>query len=232
LRREVAAASAMLVEMVRLRLELSSALREVEASRSRLQRVGDEQRRRLERDLHDGAQQRLVSLGMALRLAQRHLDDGAVDVDGLLDEAVAQLGTAVAELREIAHGLRPGCLGEGLHPALSALAESAALPIDLEVEADRAIPDDIATTTYYVVSEAVANAVKHAHARHIQLRVVQAGGELSVRIADDGRGGAAVRPGSGLSGLSDRVAAAGGTLEIHSPPSEGTTVKVLLPCAS
>jgi signal transduction histidine kinase len=232
LRREVAAASAMLVEMVRLRLELSAALREVAASRSRLQRVGDEERRRLERDLHDGAQQRLVSLGMALRVAQRHLDDSTIDVDGLLDEAVAQLGTAVAELREIAHGLRPGCLGEGLHPALSALAESSALPIDLEVEAARAIPDDIATTTYYVVSEAVANAVKHANARQIRLRVVQAGGRLSVRIADDGRGGATVRPGSGLSGLSDRVAAAGGTLEIHSAPSKGTTVEVLLPCAS
>jgi len=232
LQREIAAASAMLVEMVRLRLELTAALREVAASRSRLQRVGDEERRRLERDLHDGAQQRLVSLGMALRLTQRHLKDGSIDIDGLLDEAVAQLGTAVAELREVAHGLRPGCLGEGLYPALSALAESATLPIDLEVDADGGIPDDIASTAYYVVSESVANAVKHAHASRIRLQVVQAGGQLSVRVADDGRGGAAMRPGSGLSGLSDRVAAADGTLDIQSPPSEGTTVKVLLPCAS
>jgi signal transduction histidine kinase len=230
--REIGVASAMLVEMVRLRLELSAALRDVAASRSRLQRVGSEERRRLERDLHDGAQQRLVSLGMALRVAQRHLEDGTIDVDGLLDEAVAQLGTAVAELREVAHGLRPGCLGEGLRPALSALAESTTLPIDLEVEADRAIPDDIASTTYYVVSESVANVVKHADASRIQLQVVQANGQLSVRIADDGRGGAAMRPGSGLSGLADRVAAAGGTLGIDSPLNEGTTVKVLLPCAS
>jgi signal transduction histidine kinase len=169
---------------------------------------------------------------MALRVAQRHLKDSTVDVDGLLDEAVAQLGTAVAELREIAHGLRPGCLGEGLRPALSALAESATLPIDLEVEADRAIPDHIASTTYYVVSESVANVVKHAHASRIRLQVVQANGQLSVRIADDGRGGAAMCTGSGLSGLADRVAAAGGTLDIHSPPNEGTMVKVLLPCAS
>ncbi|MCA1657026.1 MAG: sensor histidine kinase, partial [Actinobacteria bacterium] len=232
LQREIAAASAMLVEIIRLRLELSAALREVAASRSRLQRVGDEERRRLERDLHDGAQQRLVSLGMALRVAQRHLKDSTIDVDGLLDEAVAQLGTAVAELREIAHGLRPGCLGEGLHPALSALAEAAILPIDLEIEADRAIPDDIASTTYYVVSESVANVVKHAHASRIRLEVVQAGAQLLVRVADDGRGGAAMRPGSGLCGLSDRVAAAGGTLDIRSPPNEGTTVEVLLPCES
>ena len=152
-------------------------------------------------------------------------------MDGLLDEAVAELGTAVAELREVAHGLRPGCLGLGLHPALSALAESATLPIDLEVDADRAIPDHIASTTYYVVSESIAKVVKHAHATRIQLQVVHDDGHLSVRIADDGRGGATMRRGSGLSGLSDRVAAAGGTLDIHSPPSEGTTVKVLLPCA-
>ena len=232
LQREIGVASAMLVEMIRLRLELSAALREVAASRSRLQRVGNEERRRLERDLHDGAQQRLLSLGMALRVAQRHLEDSTIDIDGLLDEAVAQLGTAVAELREVAHGLRPACLGEGLRPALSALAESAKLPIDLEVEADRAIPDDIASTTYYVVSESVANVLKHAHASRIRLQVVQAGGQLSVRIADDGCGGATMHPGSGLSGLSDRVAAAGGTLDIHSPPNEGTTVEVLLPCAS
>ena len=106
--REIADAAAVLVEVVRLRLELPAALRDVEASRARLLQAGYAERRRLERDLHDGAQQRLVSLGMALRLAQRHLDDGTVDVDGLLDEAVAELGTAVAELRQIAHGLRPG----------------------------------------------------------------------------------------------------------------------------
>jgi signal transduction histidine kinase len=229
--REVAAASAMLVEMSRLRLELSTALRAVAASRSRLQQVGNEQRRLLERDLHDGAQQRLVSLGMALRIAQRHLKDDTVDIDGLLDEAVAQLGTAVEELRDLAHGLRPGCLGEGLQPALSALAESAAVSVDLEVHAERDIPDDVAITTYYVASESVANVVKHADASRIELQVVQGHGQLSVRIADDGRGGAAIRPGSGLGGLADRVAAAGGTLYVHSPPSDGTTVKALLPCA-
>ncbi|MCW2757866.1 MAG: putative two-component system histidine kinase [Nocardioidaceae bacterium] len=232
LQREVADASALLVETVRLRLELSAALHEVESSRSRLLQIGYDERRRLERDLHDGAQQRLVSLGMALRLAQRHLGDRTVDVDGLLDESVAQLGTAVAELREVAHGLRPSSLDAGLHPALVALAESAALPIELDIEAERAIPDDIAVTTYYVVSEAVANAVKHAEASRIGLRVVHDDGRLRVRISDDGRGGAVVRPGSGLAGLCDRVAAAGGSLDIQSSARAGTVVEVSLPCAS
>ena len=231
LQREIADASAMLVEMSRLRLELSMSLRELASSRARLLRIGYEEQRRLERDLHDGAQQRLVSLGVALRLAQRHLNDSTFDVDGLLDESVAQLGTAVAELREIAHGLRPSCLDEGLHPALSALAESTALPIDLDVEAEHAIPDDIATTAYYVVSEAVANALKHAEASHIGLRIRQNDGQLRVRIEDDGRGGAMVRPGSGLAGISERIAATGGSLHVHSPRGQGTVVEAMLPCA-
>lgn len=230
--REVADASAMLVEMGRLRLALSSALRDVASSRSRLLRIGYEERRRLERDLHDGAQQRLVSLGMALRLAQRHLNDNTVDVDGLLDESVAQLGTAVAELREVAHGLRPSCLDDGLQPALSALAATAALPIDLEIAADGAIPDDIATTAYYVVSEAVANAAKHAEASRIGLCILQGEGQLQVRIEDNGCGGAVVRPGSGLAGLTDRVSAAGGSLAVRSLRGQGTVVEAMLPCAS
>ncbi|MCW2800511.1 MAG: putative two-component system histidine kinase, partial [Aeromicrobium sp.] len=229
---EVAAASGLLVEMVRLRLEVSAALREAESSRSRLLTLGYQERRRLERDLHDGAQQRLVTLGMSLRLAQRHLGDRTVDVDGLLDESVAQLGTAVAELREVAHGLRPSCLDDGLYPALSVLAESAALPIDLDIAADRAVPDEIATTAYYVVSEAIANAVKHADANRIGLRIEHDLDNLRVLIQDDGRGGASIRPGSGLAGLSDRVAAAGGTLFVRSAPGRGTLVEAMLPCAS
>ena len=121
---QVAAASATLVELVRLRLELTAALRDVEASRARLVLAGDEERGRLERDLHDGAQQRLVSLGMTLRLAQRHLADGGTDVDGLIDQTVAELSTAVAELREIAHGLRPSSLDDGLQAALVALTST------------------------------------------------------------------------------------------------------------
>ncbi len=139
---------------------------------------------------------------------------------------------SLAELREIAHGLRPSCLDAGLHAALSALAARATLPIDLELEAGEAISDDIATTTYFVVSEAVTNAVKHAEASRIGLRVVREGGHLLISVRDNGCGGAAIRPGAGLAGLSDRVAAAGGSLSLHSAPRQGTVVEVVLPCAS
>jgi signal transduction histidine kinase len=229
--RELALASALLVEVVALRIELRQALSDVESSRARLLHAGYSERRRLERDLHDGAQQRLVSLGMSLRLAQRHLDDGTVDVDGLLDESVASLGLAVAELRQIAHGLRPSSLDDGLGPALSSLASKVPIPVDLAICADP-LPDDIATTAYYVASEAMANAVKHAAPRTIGMRVDVLDGHVTVRVSDDGQGGAAIRPGAGLAGLADRVAAAGGLLSLTSPAGRGTVVEAVLPCAS
>ena len=229
--REVAAASATLVELARLRLELSAALREVEASRARLVQVGDEQRQRVVRDLHDGAQQRLVSLGMTLRVEQRHLDDQRVDVSGLIDQTVAELGTAVAELRQLAHGLRPSALDDGLRPALAALTQQVPIPVELDVRAD-ALPDDVATTVYYVASEAVANVVKHAGASSIAVRVARRNGRIEVRIADDGKGGAAMVPGSGLAGLDDRVGALGGQLTVDSRQGRGTTVEAVMPCGS
>lgn len=231
--REAAAASALLVEVIRSRLELAQALREVADSRGRLLHAGYRERRRLERDLHDGAQQRLVSLGMAIRLAQRHLDDtgdGAVDVHGLLDQAVAELGTAVAELRAIAHGLRPSTLDSGLAPALRSLAATVPIAVHLDV-CDQPVPDQIATTAYYVASEALANAVKHADAERIEVSVARHDGRLRVRISDDGRGGAQARPGSGLAGLVDRVAAAGGHLAVEDGSPRGTLVEAVLPCA-
>jgi signal transduction histidine kinase len=233
--REVAAASALLVEVVRLRVELSGALREVASSRSRLLTVSYEERRRLERDLHDGAQQRLVSLGMAIRLGQRHLDDGTTDVNGLLDQAVAELGTAVAELRQIAHGLRPSSLDDGLANALTMLVGRVPTPISLDLCPELrsgTLPDVVSTTAYYVASEAVVNAVKHADAASIGLRVVRDADRLTVQIRDDGRGGAALRPGAGLAGLADRVAAAGGGLRLTSALGGGTLVEAELPCAS
>ncbi|MFI6833961.1 histidine kinase [Kribbella sp. NPDC050241] len=226
----VAAGAASLVEVTRLRAELAGALREVAASRARLVQAGDAERRRLERDLHDGAQQRLVSLGMALRLAQRHLDDGSVDVDGLLDQGVAELTTAVAELRQIAHGLRPGSLDDGLHAALSAITQSLPIPVRLQIPPD--LPEELATTAYFVAAEAVTNAAKYANATSIAVRVARSTGEVRVRIEDNGCGGAAPRPGSGLSGLLDRVAAVGGSLELRSPVGSGTTVEAVLPCGS
>ncbi len=214
--------------MVRLRLEVAQALREAESSRARLLVAGFEERRRLERDLHDGAQQRLASLGMSLRLAQRHLGDGTVDVDGLLDAAVAELGTALAELRAIAYGLRPGRLDDGLDAALADLIRRVPVTVELEFDADR-LPDEIATTAYYLVSEAIANVVKHAGADRIALRVSRTAECVSIRITDDGRGGAVL---SGRSPLADRVAALGGTLTVESPAGRGTVIEAVLPCAS
>ena len=214
--------------MVRLRLELSGALEEVEASRARLVQIGYEERRRLERDLHDGAQQRLVSLGMAIRLAQRHLSDGTTDIDGLLDQSVAELGTAVAELRQIAHGLRPSSLDDGLPAALARLVRSVPVAIAMDVHSGP-LPDDVATTAYFVISEAVTNAVKHAEASRIELCVSRADGHVVVRITDDGCGGAQL---SAQSGLADRVAALGGSLKVASPRGSGTVVEAALPCAS
>lgn len=223
--REAAARITTMVEVVRLRAQVASALREAELSRTRLVEIGYAERRRFERDLHDGAQQRLVSLGIALRVAQRHLADGTVDVNDLLDESVAELATAVAELRHIAHGLRPSSLDDGLPAALSNLVRSVPLAVDLDVD-DSPLPDTVATTAYYVASEAIANAIKHAEATRIMLRVVRREGQILVCVSDDGRGGARL----GLrSGLADRVAALGGSLEVDSADGRGTEVRAALP---
>ena len=190
--------------------------------------VGYEERRRLERDLHDGAQQRLVSLGLAIRLAQRRLDTGTVDVPGLLDESVAQLSTAVAELRQIAQGIRPSSLDDGLEAAVVRLVQNVPVAMDMEVLAGP-LPDDVATTAYFVISEAVTNAVKHANANRIGLRVVREDDRVLVQVSDDGRGGAHQPEGSGIA---DRVAALGGSLAITSPVGRGTLVEATIPCAS
>ncbi|MPZ94760.1 MAG: hypothetical protein GEU96_07535 [Propionibacteriales bacterium] len=229
--REVADASAVLVEMVGLRRELGRALHEVEASRTRLLRAGYDERHRLEQDLHDGAQQRLVALGMTLRVAQRHLPDVASDLHGVMDQAVAEITTAVAELRQIAHGLRPSSLDDGLAAALTNLTRLAPMPISLDM-CPGELPDDVSTTAYYVASEAVANAVKYAEAQRIDLQVARVDGHVRVTVRDDGRGGAAVRPGAGLAGLSDRVGALGGMLQVTSGAGTGTVVEAVLPCGS
>jgi signal transduction histidine kinase len=227
----VASACASLVEVTRLRAELAGALREVEASRSRLIQVGDAERRRLERDLHDGAQQRLVSLGMALRVAQRRLPQGGVDVDELLDQGVAELATAIAELRQIAHGLRPTSLDDGLHAALSALTGKLPITVHLDVAPDQ-LDDDVTTTAYFIAAEAITNAAKYANASAVRVRVAQSGTDVEVTVQDDGVGGAAPHAGSGLAGLADRVAAIGGSLLMTSPAGAGTTIEAVLPCGS
>jgi signal transduction histidine kinase len=165
---------------------------------------------------------------MAVRLAQRHLDEGTVDVAGLLDETVAQLSTAVAELRQLAQGIRPSSLDDGLDAAVARLVQNLPIAVDMEVLAGP-LPDEVATTAYFVISEAVANAVKHADASRIGLRVVQEAGRVVVRVSDDGRGGARLHE---RSGLADRVAALGGSLAVESAVGRGPTIEAALPCAS
>jgi len=229
---EVAREAGLLAESVRLRGELSEALAAVEASRRRLLSAGYEERRRLEMDLHDGAQQRLVSLGMRLRVAQHRAAGGdGPDLDALVDGAVDELSLAVAELRQIAHGLRPSCLDDGLAPALESLTRSSALPLEVTYSADD-LPDHVSLTAYYVASEGVANAVKHAAASRVAVDVRQEESVVHVAVRDDGRGGARLTPGSGLAMLSDRVNALGGRLTVSSEPRGGTSIEAVIPCAS
>jgi signal transduction histidine kinase len=217
------------LELARSRIEVRVALAETEASRARIVRAGYEERRRLERDLHDGAQQRLVAIGMSLRLAQRHLPPGLASAT--LDGAVAELQEAVAELRRISQGVRPSGLDDGLPAALRTLVRASPVPIELRVTTEQ-VQDAVATTAYYVAAEAVANALKHASSRHVVIEITREAAMLQVRVSDDGRGGARIVSGRGLGGLADRVAANGGTLHVDSTPGAGTTVRALLPCAS
>jgi signal transduction histidine kinase len=227
----VVAAAALAIEMARLRVELRRRLEDVEASRARLAAVADEERRRLERDLHDGAQQRLVSIGLALRHAQHQIGSDSGEASKTLDGAVAEVAAAIDELRELAHGLRPTVLQAGIGPALRELVSRVPVAVEVAATPDR-YPPDIEAAAYFVACEGLANAVKHAQAERIALNVARHDSRLVVSVADDGRGGADADAGSGLLGLSDRVAAHGGTLHIDSVRGRGTRITAELPCAS
>lgn len=228
----VAAAAGLAVEIARLRVELRRQLEEVQASRARIIAAGDAERRRIERDLHDGAQQRLVSIGLVLRHAQHRLQgDSMPEVWKALDGAVEQITTAIEELRELARGLRPAQLNDGLGPALRDLASRSPIPVEVAAPDER-FADEVETSAYFIACEALTNAVKHAHATKVVLEVSRRNGALLVRIADDGVGAAAVNQGTGLTSMSDRVAAHGGSLRIESPPGAGTTLIAEIPCGS
>jgi signal transduction histidine kinase len=218
------------LELARSRIELRHALAETEASRARLLIAADIERHQLERDLHDGAQQQLIAIGMSLKLAQQRLptDDPSQEV---LGRAVRDLQAAVVDLRRLAGGVRPRGLDEGLPTAIRGMVLASPIPIDVQVT-PQPLPDALATTAYYVAAEAVANALKHADPRSVRIDVSRAGDTVHVRVADDGCGGAQIVPGSGLAGLHDRVLACGGKLVILSEFGKGTTVEALLPCAS
>jgi signal transduction histidine kinase len=226
---EVVDRAGLAIEIGRLRAEVRQQLAEVEASRARIVAAGYEERRRLERDLHDGAQQRLVSVGLALRHAQFEL--GESPVVRTIDAAVEQITVAIADLRELAHGVRPAYLDDGLEVALRELAGRTPLPVDLRTGPER-FPADVEATAYFVACEALANAVKHSAATRVEVSAERRDGHLVIAVRDDGVGGADPARGSGLRGLSDRVAAQGGRIRLESQPGSGTTLVAELPCAS
>jgi signal transduction histidine kinase len=200
------------------------------ASRARIVAAADDARQRIERDLHDGIQQRLVSLGLELRVAQAAVPSQLGELERDLSRIAGGLASVFDELREISHGIHPAILSErGLEPALRALARRSVVPVELDLNAGQRLPEHVEVAVYYVVSEALTNVAKHAHASvvNVQLEVTDATVRLAIR--DDGIGEADPRHGSGLVGLSDRIAALGGTLHITSPAGDGTTLLIEIP---
>jgi signal transduction histidine kinase len=196
-------------------------------SRTRIVATADATRRRIERNLHDGAQQRLVSLALNLRAAEATASPGT---GAELARVAEGLDGVLQELREIARGLHPAILAEsGLAPALKTLARRSAIPAQLDIQVERRLPEPVETAAYYTVAEALTNAAKHARATVADIEVAESGGTLHVLVHDDGRGGADFSHGSGLMGLKDRAEALGGRLHLHSPPGAGTTLDITLP---
>jgi signal transduction histidine kinase len=231
--RAAAAAAALQLENERLEAELRARVEELQTSRARLVEVSIGERRRLERDLHDGAQQRLVALSLQLGLARRKLEDDP-DLGGrLLDAARGELDRALAELRELARGIHPAVLTDrGLGAALEALAQRAPLPVDLDEMPDDRLPSAVEAAAYFVVAESLTNVAKYSGAQHASVRVGRLDGFAVVEVSDDGVGGADPAAGTGLRGLADRLAALDGRLEVHSPPGGGTVIRANIPCAT
>ena len=206
---------------------------ELRASRSRIVEAADEARRKLERNLHDGAQQRLVSLSLALRLAQAKVRDDPDGAEQILGAAGEELTQALAELRELARGIHPAVLTDrGLPAALEALAARAPLPVELSTSLDGPLPGPVEAAAYYVVSEALANVAKYAEASAVRVRAERQNGRVLVEVADDGVGGADPRAGSGLRGLADRIEALDGRLEVESATGAGTKVRAVIPLSA
>jgi signal transduction histidine kinase len=229
--RLTAAAASMALEHTRLQAEVQAQLELVRASRARIVAAGDAERRRLERDLHDGAQQRLVTLTLALGMARGRAAGVDPELAALIDAAGKEAREALTELRELARGIHPAVLTEtGLAGAIQALVgRSPVATTVIEVPRER-FPPVIEATAYFVVSEALANVAKHARADSAEVAISRLPGRLTVRVSDDGAGGARPEGGSGLRGLADRVASAGGVLRVDSPPGAGTRLEADIPC--
>jgi signal transduction histidine kinase len=217
-------------ELVATAIANTESRAELMASRARIAVAADESRRRIERDLHDGTQQRLVSLGLELRAAQATVPPQLDELEEALSRVATGLTSVFEELREISHGIHPAILSDGgLERALRALRRRSAVPVELDVHAERRLPEPVEVAMYYVVSEALANAAKHAQATVVKVELDTRDAILRLAIGDDGIGGADLRRGSGLLGLSDRVEALGGTLELSSPAGNGTTLLIEVP---
>jgi signal transduction histidine kinase len=228
----VSAAAGLALENERLQAELRARLDELRASRARIVESADDERRRIERNLHDGTQQRLVSVSMALGLAESKLPAGS-EARPILAHAREALSVALQELRELSHGIHPGILVErGLPAALQEFAYVAPVPIELNVQLQERLPQPVEAVAYYVVAEALANVAKYACATAVTVCVERRNGHVVVEVADDGVGGADPTRGSGLRGLGDRVEALDGAFSIDSRPDAGTRVRAEIPCAS
>jgi len=229
----VAAALRLTVENQRLQGEVERQLDEVRASRVRIVEAADAERRAVERDLHDGAQQRLVSIDLSLQLLRAHtaeMDHSSIDAS--IERASDELRTAIKELRLLTHGVHPALLRDaGIGPALQSLADRSGLPVVLTADVPNRLSPVVEATVYFVASESLANAAKHAQASVAHVAVGVDGSTIVVDVRDDGRGGADPSAGSGLRGLQDRVAALGGSLRVESPVGGGTTVRASVPFA-
>jgi signal transduction histidine kinase len=226
------AAAAMSLENGRLHAELRARLEELRGSRARIVGAGQRERQRLERNLHDGAQQRLIALALELSLLEAQLE-GDVNATSRLAQARREISTSLEELREVALGIHPAVVsGHGLEIALEQLAARAVVPVRLNVEVDGRLPEPLEVAAFYLVSESLANVGKHAHATSASVEIACTNGQLVVEVIDDGIGGADTERGSGLRGLADRVEALEGRLRIWSPKDGGTRLRAEIPCAS
>jgi PAS domain S-box-containing protein len=217
-------------EVHRLNAELHARLEDLAASRARIVTAGDVERRRLERNLHDGAQQRLVTLSLSLRLAMNRLDSDPAAVRKALADAGDELALALAELREIARGLHPAVLTDkGLPAAIEMLAGRGPVPVEIAAVPEERLPEPVEAAVYYLIAEALTNVAKYAQASAVRVRVATNDGRVVVEVTDDGVGGADASTGSGLRGLTDRVEALGGSLAITSPAGAGTSLRAEIP---
>jgi PAS domain S-box-containing protein len=219
-------------EVRRLNAELHARLEELAASRARIVTAGDVERRRLERNLHDGAQQRLVTLSLSLRTALAKLDSDPAAARAVLTDAGEELAVALEELRELAHGLHPAILSDrGLRAAVEGLLGRVPVPVEIAEISDERLPEPVEAAAYYLIAEALTNVTKYARASKVRVRVATAGEFVVVEVSDDGVGGADASTGSGLRGLADRVETLGGKLEVVSPTGAGTSLRAEMPLA-